>query len=90
MKRFTPAAMLLFMLGAAGCTKPDADKKDEVAVPVEVAAASSGAIAAAWRGTATWRWLGWLAAVVALLAIFSFYTHPDFMVDMADKLWACF
>jgi hypothetical protein len=44
----------------------------------------------AWRGTATWRWLGWLAAVVALLAIFSFYTHPDFMVDMADKLWACF
>jgi hypothetical protein len=44
----------------------------------------------AGRGTATWRWLGWLAAVVALLAIFSFYTHPDFMVDMADKLWACF
>ncbi len=37
-----------------------------------------------------WHGLGWVVAMLALLGVFSFYTHPDFMVDMADKLWACF
>jgi hypothetical protein len=40
-----------------------------------------------WAG---WRWLGWTAVVAALLGIFSFYTDPHFMVDVADKIWACF
>lgn len=34
--------------------------------------------------------MAWLLAVLMLLGTFSFYTHPDFMIDMADKLWACF
>lgn len=37
-----------------------------------------------------WRGLAWAAALALLLGIFSFYTHPDFMLDMADKLWSCF
>jgi hypothetical protein len=37
-----------------------------------------------------WRWLGWVAAIAALLGIFSFYTHPYFMLALADQLWACF
>jgi hypothetical protein len=40
-----------------------------------------------WAG---WRWLGWTAVLAALLGIFSFYTDPHFMVDVADKIWACF
>jgi hypothetical protein len=30
------------------------------------------------------------AAVVALLGVFSFYTRPEFLVTLADQLWACF
>lgn len=39
------------------------------------------------------RWLHglWPAlAVVALLAVFRLYQHPSFVVDLADRLWACF
>ena len=34
--------------------------------------------------------LGYAAAVLALLAVFALYTQPDFMVTLADLLWACF
>ncbi len=34
----------------------------------------------------------WLhaAAVVALLSVFSFYTQPEFLVTLANQIWACF
>ena len=34
--------------------------------------------------------LCWLAAVAALLGVFALYTRPDFLVVLADQLWACF
>ena len=34
--------------------------------------------------------LAWAAATVVLLAVFALYTQPDFMVTLADQLWACF
>jgi hypothetical protein len=37
-----------------------------------------------------WRWLGWITAVVLCLAVFGMYTVPDFMVMLADQMWACF
>lgn len=30
------------------------------------------------------------AAVAALLAVFSLYLRPDFMVTLAQQVWACF
>ncbi|MFN9727481.1 hypothetical protein [Acidovorax sp.] len=36
------------------------------------------------------RWAAWLAAVLACLAVFGMYTVPEFMVMLADQLWACF
>ena len=36
------------------------------------------------------RLMGWTAAVAVLALIFTLYTRPDFMVGLADKLWACF
>ncbi len=29
-------------------------------------------------------------AVLVLLAVFSFYTRPDFLVTLANQIWACF
>jgi hypothetical protein len=29
-------------------------------------------------------------AVVALAGVFVMYTRPDFMVQMANQVWACF
>ena len=29
-------------------------------------------------------------AVTALLAVFALYTRPDFLVTLADQVWACF
>lgn len=29
-------------------------------------------------------------AVIALLAVFSLYTRPEFLVDLANQVWACF
>ena len=29
-------------------------------------------------------------ALVALVAVFMMYTRPDFMVQMANQVWACF
>ncbi|MBH2043480.1 MAG: hypothetical protein I8H87_08110 [Comamonadaceae bacterium] len=36
------------------------------------------------------RLLGWVAALLILLAVFAMYTAPGFMVMLADQLWACF
>ena len=29
-------------------------------------------------------------AVGALLAVFALYTRPDFLLQLADQVWACF
>lgn len=34
--------------------------------------------------------LGWLLAIVVLLAVFALYTRPDFLVTVADQVWSCF
>jgi hypothetical protein len=35
--------------------------------------------------------LGFLAgAVVVLLGVFSLYIRPDFLVTLANQVWACF
>lgn len=36
------------------------------------------------------RTAGWSAATAALLGIFMLYTRPDFLVMLADRVWACF
>lgn len=30
------------------------------------------------------------AALLVLLAVFALYTQPEFMVMLADQVWACF
>ena len=35
-------------------------------------------------------WLAGIACTVALLAVFAWYLRPDFMLTLADQLWACF
>ncbi len=32
----------------------------------------------------------WAAATAGLLLVFALYTQPDFMVTLADQIWACF
>jgi hypothetical protein len=34
--------------------------------------------------------IGWLAATAALLSVFKLYTQPDFLVILANQVWACF
>jgi hypothetical protein len=34
--------------------------------------------------------LAYAAALLVLLAVFTLYTRPDFLRDLADQLWACF
>ncbi len=36
------------------------------------------------------RLLAWGAALALLLAVFALYTRPDFLLTLADQLWACF
>ncbi len=36
------------------------------------------------------RWLGSVVAVLLCLVVFGFYTVPEFMVMLADQMWACF
>jgi hypothetical protein len=31
-----------------------------------------------------------VVAMVVLLGVFLLYTQPDFMVQMANQMWACF
>jgi hypothetical protein len=32
----------------------------------------------------------WALAIAAPLGVFALYTRPDFLVMLADQLWACF
>ena len=32
----------------------------------------------------------WAAVVVTLLSVFALYTRPDFLVTLANQVWACF
>ena len=36
------------------------------------------------------RLLGWAAAAAALAAVFAAYLSPHTMVDLANRVWACF
>ena len=39
------------------------------------------------------RWSVWAGPVVALavlLAVFSLYTRPEFLLTVANQLWSCF
>ena len=36
------------------------------------------------------KWLAAAAAVLVLLAVFALYLRPDFMLTLADQIWACF
>lgn len=36
------------------------------------------------------RWLPWVLAGAALVAVFLAYLSPHLMVDLANRLWACF
>lgn len=36
------------------------------------------------------RGLVWAAILAVLLAVFALYTRPEFMVTLADQVWACF
>ena len=34
--------------------------------------------------------LAWALALAVLLAVFALYTRPDFLMTLADQVWACF
>ncbi|WP_255576189.1 hypothetical protein [Comamonas sp. Y33R10-2] len=36
------------------------------------------------------RILIWAAVVAVLLAVFALYMQPQFMLTLADQVWACF
>ncbi|WP_440108165.1 hypothetical protein [Acidovorax sp. BL-A-41-H1] len=36
------------------------------------------------------RWAAWVLATLVCLLVFGMYTAPDFMVMLADQMWACF
>nr|WP_186827500.1 hypothetical protein [Comamonas testosteroni] len=36
------------------------------------------------------RTLIWAAILAVLLAVFALYLQPEFMVTLADQVWACF
>lgn len=36
------------------------------------------------------RILIWAAVVAVLLAVFALYLQPQFMLTLADQVWACF
>lgn len=36
------------------------------------------------------RVLGWLLAALALAAVFVAYLNPHLVVDLANRVWACF
>ncbi len=39
----------------------------------------------------TWqRLLGWSLVMALLLGVFALYLQPDFMVQLAQQVWACF
>lgn len=54
------------------------------------ATAASPATTDATRRQHAVRWLVGTVAVLASLAVFGLYTEPEFMVMLADQMWACF
>ena len=36
------------------------------------------------------RMLGWASAVLALALVFAAYLNPHTVVDLANRVWACF
>ncbi|MDO4593471.1 MAG: hypothetical protein Q4B46_11845 [Comamonadaceae bacterium] len=32
----------------------------------------------------------WAVVLLALLGVFALYTQPQFMITLADQVWACF
>lgn len=36
------------------------------------------------------RWAGWALGAAVLVVVFMLYAEPDFVVMMADQVWACF
>jgi hypothetical protein len=32
----------------------------------------------------------WGGTVIVLLAVFTMYTRPDFLLTLANQIWACF
>ena len=36
------------------------------------------------------RWLTGILVVAVLLGVFALYTQPNFLVQIANQLWACF
>ena len=36
------------------------------------------------------RLLVWAAIVLVLLAVFSLYLQPDFLMTLGNQIWACF
>jgi hypothetical protein len=38
----------------------------------------------------TRKWLAYSTALAVLLGVFALYTRPDFLVTLAEQLWACF
>lgn len=34
--------------------------------------------------------VGYSAALAVLMGVFSLYLRPDFLVDLANQVWACF
>lgn len=44
-----------------------------------------------WTASPVWRrWAAAALALVVLLLVFALYGNPDFMVMLADQMWACF
>jgi hypothetical protein len=40
------------------------------------------------KSVRSWAWYG--VALAGLLLVFIMYTRPDFMVTVANQVWACF
>ena len=36
------------------------------------------------------RWLPFALVLVLLVLVFSLYTRPDFLVQLANQIWTCF
>ena len=51
--------------------------------------AASRPAASSWSRSWAHAW-ALAGAVALLLGVFSLYVHPDFMVMLADMVWACF
>ena len=59
--------------------------------PASVNESDAGSLPAALSWSRSWAHAWALASAVALLlGVFSLYVHPDFMVMLADMVWACF